>query len=320
MTDHHTILGAAMIALALTAGCATSIAPSETTAEAAVDDSEASEATPYRSMQEVLEDSTDNDWRPLDPENTLYMELKSGRVIIELATAFAPEHTANMKTLARAEFWNGLSIYRSQDNFVVQWGDPAADEENSRSLAPALEHLPAEFDRPLEGVTFTALPDSDGWSDQAGFTNGFPSATDSERVWLAHCYGAVGAGRAAEPDSSTGAELYAIIGQSPRQLDRNITLVGRVVRGMELLSILPRGPEPMGIYDSAEKYTPIISVRVASDVAETDQEPLEILRTDTQTFADLVEARRNRGGWYITPAGHIDLCNVPLPTRVSIEE
>src|SRR5690606_8858092 len=121
----------------------------------------------------------------------------------------------------------------------------------ARSLGRARTQLPAEFERAAAGLSFTQLPDPDGWAAQVGFVDGFPAAQDpaSGKAWMTHCYGALGAGRDAAADSSNGAELYVVIGQSPRQLDRNITLVGRVVRGMELLSALPRGPEPMGVYE-----------------------------------------------------------------------
>ena len=117
-------------------------------------------------------------------------------------------------------------------------------------------------------------------------------------------------------DSSTGAELYVVIGQSPRQLDRNITVVGRVVDGIELLSVIPRGPDPMGFYEDPAKRTPIKAIRLASEVPPSERSQLEVLRTDSPTFAAATEARRNRrDDWYKVPAGHIDLCNVPLPVR-----
>jgi peptidylprolyl isomerase len=107
-----------------------------------------------------------------------------------------------------------------------------------------------------------------------------------------------------------------VTGQSPRQLDRNITTVGRVVQGMELLSVLPRGTGPLGFYEKPEQRHTIKSIRLMADVPEKDRAAIEFLRTDTQTFTDLIEARRNRRDeWYVRPAGHIDLCNVPLPTR-----
>ncbi|MGH8078904.1 MAG: peptidylprolyl isomerase, partial [Lysobacter sp.] len=201
-----------------------------------------------RSMQEILDASKPGDWRALDPANTLYLELDNGRVIIELAPAFAPAHVGNIRTLAHEGYWNGLSINRSQDNFVVQWGDPAEEEKQRKPLGAAVAKLPAEFSRSSAGLQFEGLPDKDGWAPQVGFVDGFPAARDpkAETAWLAHCYGAVGAGRDVAADSSNGTELYVVTGQSPRQLDRNITLVGRVVQGMEWLSVLPRGMGPLG--------------------------------------------------------------------------
>jgi cyclophilin family peptidyl-prolyl cis-trans isomerase len=276
-----------------------------------------------RSMQEILETSKAADWRNLDPMRTLYMDLDAGRVVIELAPEFAPAHVANIRALARGGYWNGLSINRSQDNFVVQWGDPAEEEKDRRPLSKgAKPKLPAEFTRSNRNIPFTPLPDPDGWARQVGFSDGFPIGLDTSdgTAWLAHCYSMVGAGRDIAADSSTGAELYVVIGQSPRQLDRNITTVGRVVQGMELLSVLPRGTGPLGFYEKPEQRVAIRSIRLAADLKPADRLKLQVLRTDTPLFAELVEARRNRrDDFYKRPAGHIDLCNVPLPVRTAPE-
>ncbi|MNM55821.1 Cyclophilin type peptidyl-prolyl cis-trans isomerase/CLD [compost metagenome] len=272
----------------------------------------------YRSAQEIIEASPASDWHTPAPENTLYMNLEGGRVIIELAPEFAPEHVGNIRTMAREHFWDGLSIYRSQDNFVVQFGDVDADDSaKAKSMGSARKHLPAEFQRPAKGLAFTALPDRDGWASKTGFVGDFAVGSDGEQTWLAHCYGALGAGRNNDEDSSVGAELYVVTGQSPRQLDRNITLVGRVLKGMELLSTIKRGPDPMGFYENAAERTPITSIQLASELPADQRVPLQVLRTDSRTFADAVEARRNRvDGFYKRAAGHIDLCNIPLPVRI----
>ena len=271
-----------------------------------------------KSMQELLDTSKPSDWRALDPANTLYLDVPAGRVVIELAPGFAPAHVANIRTLAHEGYWNGLSINRSQDNFVVQWGDPAEEDKDRKSLGAAQAHLPIEFTRKSKGLAFERLPDSDGWAPQVGFSDGFPAARNpkSGETWLTHCYGTLGAGRDTAADSSNGSELYVVDGQSPRQLDRNITVVGRVVQGMELLSVLPRGTGPLGFYEKPEQRTPIKAIMLASDVPEAQRTPLQLLRTDTPLFTQVVESRRNRrDDWYKLPAGHIDLCNVPLPVR-----
>ena len=266
-------------------------------------------------MSEVLEATTPADWRPLDPENTLYLQLPQGRVVIELAPAFAPLHAANLRTLARQKYFDGLAIVRSQDNFVVQWGDP----EGKRSLGDARARLPPEFTvKATAGLPFERLADRDGYAPEVGFSQGFPAARDpaTGEAWLAHCYAMVGAGRGNEPDSGNGAELYVVSGHAPRQLDRNIALVGRVVKGMELLATQPRGSGPMGFYEKPEQYVSISSVRVAADVPVAERENLEVMRTDTASFRQLVDVRRNRrDDWYLVPAGYIDLCNVPIVAR-----
>jgi peptidylprolyl isomerase len=272
-----------------------------------------------RTMQEILDASQPSDWRRLDPENTLYLELDSGRVVIELAPQFAPAHVANIRALARGRYWDGLSINRVHENFVVQWGDPAEEPAQAKPLPEgAKAKLPAEFTVAAAGVPFTRLADVDGWAPQVGFSNGIPAARDpaANLAWPAHCYAAVGAGRGDTADSSNGTELYVVIGQSPRQLDRNITTVGRVVQGMERLTVLPRGTGPLGFHEKPEQRTPIRAIRLEADVPVAEREPIELFRTDTPAWDALVESRRNRtDAWYLHPAGHIDLCNVPVPVR-----
>src|SRR3954468_5573782 len=236
-------------------------------------------------LAEVLSRSKATDWRPLDPENTLYIELAAGRVIIELAPAFAPKHVANVKALARERYYDDLAIVRAQDNYVVQLADPDAEKpERARKVKNAQKTLPPEFDRPLDAsIPFTRLADGDIYAPEAGFSNGFPVAGDpkSGRIWLTHCYAMVGAGRDVALDTGGGAELYVVIGHAPRQLDRNVTLLGRVVKGMELLSVLPRGGGAMGFYEKAEQRVPIRSIRVAADVPEAERSHLEVMLTGT---------------------------------------
>jgi len=272
-------------------------------------------------MAELLAASKPSDWRSLEPENTLYLELANGRVIIELAPAFAPKHVANVKALARERYYDGLAILRAQDNYVVQWGDPNGEKpELARKIERAQRTLPAEFDRTFDSkLPFTRLPDGDVYAPEVGVSAGFPVARDKRngKMWLAHTYGMVGAGRDNAPDSGGGTELYVVIGHAPRHLDRNVTLLGRVVQGMELLSALPRGTGAMGFYEKPEQRVPITSVRVAADVPESERTPLEILRTDTPLFEQVIEARRNRREeWFQFPVGKIEIGNVPVPTRL----
>lgn len=282
----------------------------------------APETDPARpqTIAQVLASARDSDWRTLDPENTLYLDLDSGRVIIELCPFMAPGHTANVKALVADRFFDGLAVMRVQENYVVQWGDPAGDDPQlSRRVITGKKALPPEFDRPIDpGLSFTLLPDGDVYAPEVGFIDGFPVARDRQagRMWLVHTYGMVGAGRGNTADSGSGAEMYVVIGQAPRHLDRNITLFARVIQGMELLTSLPRGRGPMGFYEKAEQCIPIRSIRLAAELPEAERIGLEILRTDTPLFKRYVEARRNRvEAWFLYPAGRIELANIPIPVR-----
>ena len=123
-------------------------------------------------MSEVLEASTAADWRPLDADNTLYMELQSGRVIMELAPGFAPQHVANLRTLVAEGYFDGLFIIRSQENYVVQWGDPNVDDEGARSLGTAEASLPGEYFSDAAGHDFHPLDSRDAYADEVGVVVG----------------------------------------------------------------------------------------------------------------------------------------------------
>jgi peptidylprolyl isomerase len=267
------------------------------------------------SMTEVLKATSPADWRPLDPDNTLYVELSGGRVVIEMAPGFAPLHVANIKTLTRARYFDALSIIRVQDNYVVQWGDP----DNRHPIPAGIGKVAPEFDSPTPAhMSFTRLPDGDVYAPEVGFSDGLPVARSPSlhRTWLAHCYGMVGVGRDLDVQSGSGAELYVVIGHAPRHLDRNVALVGRVVKGMGLLTALPRGGAEMGFYTKTEAPTPIKSIRIAADVPVAERSNLEVIRTDSPAFAALIESRRNRPEeFFKVAAGRIDLCNVPIAVR-----
>jgi peptidylprolyl isomerase len=226
------------------------------------------DAAKHPTMSEVLAATTPADWRPLDPENTLYMDLPSGRVIIELAPKFAPLHVHNIKTLAKAGYFDGLAVDREQDNYVSQWGDP----ENRHPVPDGIGKTAPEFDAPLDSqLPFTRLPDGDIYAPEVGFSAGFPVARAAalHRMWLAHCYAMVGVGRDLDVESGSGTELYAVIGHAPRHLDRNVALVGRIVRGVELLSGLPRGSGCRSHRSSSRRTCRPLSASISKCCART---------------------------------------------------
>jgi peptidylprolyl isomerase len=265
---------------------------------------------------DVIKNAGATDWRDVDPEDLLIMELRDGgRVVIELAPDFAPVHAANIRALARGGWWSGASIYRVQENYVVQWGLNESDKPHPTGV---VKLPPAEYHRPLAGLDLRPLGFPDSYAPSVGHAGGWPVGYDPEsgRAWLAHCYGMVGAGRDLSPDTGTGGELYAIIGHAPRHLDRNIALVGRVLEGMESMTARPRGTEALGFIKDPAQHIPIARIRLAADIPAAERPAYQVMRTDSATFSAYVTGRANRGGsFFDVPAGGVDLCNALVPAR-----
>lgn len=281
------------------------------------------------------------EWVAIAPEDLLVMTLspdatgKPRRVVIQLMPApFSQGWVGNIRTLAKARWWDGMSINRVQDNYVAQWGDPNGEDAGRAKALPAgLKQMAegdyvASADRRLstdlaDRANFTRLGSGeaavsmrDAYAPLTAFTKGWPVGVDADTMWPVHCYGSVGVGRNLSPDTGSGAELYAVIGHAPRHLDRNIAVVGRVVEGIEHLSSLPRGTEALGFYVTAAERTPIASIWLASDLPAGERPGFEYLSTEGASFARYAEARANRkDAFFIRPAGGADVCNVPVPVR-----
>jgi peptidylprolyl isomerase len=255
-------------------------------------------------------------WKTIPANDLMVIDLANGgRVVVQLAPAFAPVHVGNIKALARGGYWNGATVYRVQDDYVAQWGLNDSDKPWPSGVNPK---PPAEYTRPLKGLTVKPLGSSDPYAPAAGFVDGWPVGYSPKAGWvtLAHCYGSVGVGRDLAPDTGTGGELYAVIGHGPRQLDRNIALVGRVVDGIDRFSTLPRGTAALGFYKDKSQYLPIASVRLASDMPVTGRPAYQVMDTNSPSFARYLKLRANRhDAFYQQPAGGVDLCNVQVPVR-----
>lgn len=267
-----------------------------------------------QSPGEIVAAAPASAWRAVDPDNLVLMDLANGgHVAIELAPAFAPAHVANIRALVRGHWFDGNAIVRVQDNYVVQWG--GADEKRPLPAGVAA-HLPAEYERPRAGLAIRPLGYRDAYAAEVGDADGWPVASDGKNAWLPHCYGMVGVGRDMPPDTGTGAELYTVIGQAPRHLDRNITVVGRVIDGIETMTALPRGTGDLGFYTDPAQRTAITRARLASDVPAAERPRYEAMRSDAPAFAAYVDARANRrDAFFVRPAGAVDLCNAPVPVR-----
>jgi len=265
---------------------------------------------------DIVAKSPASAWKAISPDDLLVMDLANGgRVVIQLAPDFAPVHVANIRALARSNYWNGATVYRVQDNYVAQWGNNDSDKPWPAGVTGK---PPAEYTRSVKGLAITPLGSPDPYAPGAGFSNGWPVAYSAKAGWadLAHCYGSVGVGRDLSPDTGTGGELYAVIGQAPRQLDRNIALVGRVIDGIDRLSSLPRGTGDLGFYKDKAQNVPIATIRLASEMPACERPSYEYMDTASPTFARYLHVRANRhDAFYIRPAGGVDLCNVQVPVR-----
>lgn len=259
-------------------------------------------------------------WQDIPPENLLLIDLASGqRVAIELAPLFAPVHVANIRAFARSGYWHSPAIYRVQDNYVVQWGNGEEEGGQAPPLPQGVVALPpAEYGRPLQGLSPRPLGFPDAYAPLVGHAGGWPLAWDPEsgRAWLPHCYGTVGVARDLAPDTGSGAELYAVSGHAPRQLDRNIATVGRVIEGFEHMTANRRGSEALGFIGNRVDRVPIARISMAADLPEGERPAFQSMRTDSASFAAYVKGRANRGGpFFAVQAGGVDVCNAPVPVR-----
>ncbi len=348
--------------LLLTAACAFALSlPAHAQTEAP----EEPEGAP--SPNQIVDATPQAEWVTIAPEDLLVMTLvpdaegTAREVVIQLMPApFSQGWVDNIRKLARAKWYDDITVNRVQDNYVVQWGDPNYDNPEGEGVAKPLPEGLSVMDEgeytedsfvpkasPDKGglqaaataigiiasrstlETIFSLPANeqqeagraalaDRYAEFSSIAQGWPIAGRNEEFWPVHCYGMVGVGRGYSPDTGSGAELYTVIGHAPRHLDRNIALVGRIISGMEHLSSLPRGSGALGFYtaEEADKRTPILSVRVASDLPDGERPQFEYLSTESETFARYAEARANRRDpFFIVPAGGADICNIPVPVR-----
>ena len=318
----------------------------------------AQDAKTYPAPSEIVAAAKADDWVAIAPSDLLVMDLapdskgKQRRVVIQLIPApFSQGWVSNIRKLAAAHWWDGTSINRVQDNYVVQWGDatekkalpeglavvPESAYSTNRDLSLGVDSRGANpkqirYSNADVGKLIASQQDpknveifsnefssqKDAYAGVTQFLGGWPAGSDKVEnkilTWPVHCYGMVGVGRNLSPDTGTGAELYAVIGHAPRHLDRNIALVGRVIEGIEHMSSLPRGTGALGFYEKEEERVPILSVRLGNEAK--DVPAYEYLSTDSGSFAAYADARANRrDAFFNIPAGGADICNIPVPIR-----
>ena len=260
--------------------------------------------------------ANDEGWQLVDPGNIAVLQVDGDRVVIELNPEFAPATVNQFRRLAREGFYDGQSFYRVIDGFVAQGGD--GSDMGAANNEPT---IPPEFERDwTDDIQYVRAQSPDLFAPEAGFVNGFPVAADrkSEKIWLTHCPGAIAMARLNAADSSS-TDFYVVIGQAPRYLDRNLSVFGRVVVGLDVLQRLPRGSkESNGILENIGDGSIIDSVRILSDRPQAEQFSLWRVDTNSPGFSEMLDARRNRDAEFFVhkPPAVIDVCQVPLSGRI----
>lgn len=274
---------------------------------AIADDDEAAPPTPV----EVLASATDDDWRPLDPENTLYLDLPAGLVVIELRPDFAPAHTRRIKQLTREGFYNGLTFHRVIEGFMAQGGDPNGDGTGGSEKPD----LPPEFARDSSKVENFNQLGRDRIAPRIGYIDGMPVAAQPEglrtfltgaepELWGVHCPGVMSMARATDP-ASANSQFFLMIGDARLSLDRRYTTWGWIVDGFEATRRIVRGEPP-------SRPTPIIRARIAADLPESEREDVLVMDTDSQVFVDYLKSRGE-----LSDDGYVkDICEIRVPVKV----
>ncbi len=258
------------------------------------------------SPTQIIDSAPAQDWRIVEPENLLVLSLPTGHVLLEMNTRLTPKHHQRLTELTQKHFYKDLSMYRFVEGFVAQGG---AGEEETQVPTLKQEFVKQTDKRlPLDIV----VNENDGYAARSGFLDGFAVAQNEQgtQTWQTHCIGALGMARGNEIDSGTS-EFYVVIGHAPRYLDRNITVFGRVLEGMEHLQRLQRP------HSSATPFNKIDDMVLASQLPEDQQPKVKVMRTDSESFAALVEARKNRPeSWFVATPNYIDTCAMQVPTII----
>jgi peptidylprolyl isomerase len=256
-------------------------------------------------------------WRELNPENTVFVEMPAGLVIIELNPAFAPETVKQFKQLAGDRFYDGLSFYRVIDGFVAQGGD--GSDLGELSNVPLID---AEFEIDWnEEFSYMHVQSPDMFAPETGFIDGFSVARDPSRnkVWLTHCPGIVAMARNDDPDSSR-TDFYIVIGQAPRYLDRNMNIFGRVVYGMDIVQQIKRGPaQDNGIIQDEAESSRISKMQLLAEIPEEVRLKVYVMDTSNKGFKKLLKGRLNRKQKFFhnKPPRVLDVCQVPIAGRIT---
>ena len=250
-------------------------------------------------------------WRPARLENLLVLDLPAGPVFVEMRPDLAPAHVAQIKTLVKRGFYNGLTFHRVIEGFVAQGGDPKGDGSGGSDLPD----LKGEF---LKDTTEVANFDEigrDRIAARVGFIDGMPAGAQPEslrafrtdrrvEIWPLHCPGVLSMARATRPDSANS-QFFILLGDARTSLDRSYSVWGMIVDGAENSRRIDRGEPP-------KRPTPIVRAQMATDMPAAERPNIEIMKTDSESFRKYVSALGAVKDGYVK-----DVCDVAPPRRVN---
>lgn len=246
-----------------------------------------------------------SDWRQLEPENTLVIDSSKGRMIVEMRPDMAPKGVERIKRLAREKTYDGLQFHRVVGQFVAQTGNP----NNKDGGKTDYSNLPAEmvFRLPYQAIDIFASRNSDATTGFLGsvpiqtvpVTDAISKANGEVRSWGAHCPGVAGMGRD-DPRDSANSEFYFMLAAT-RRLDRDYTVFGRVVSGMDVLLNITHG-EPPNNPDIMK------NVRVLADIPATERPKVSVM--SGAALETLITKKRQEKG------ADFSICDVQIPARI----
>jgi peptidylprolyl isomerase len=265
-------------------------------------------------------------WRAVSADRILIFDTTKGRILIETAPEFAPDHVARFSLFVRTGFFDGIKFHRVIDDFMVQGGDPRGDGAGGSG-----SNIDAEFFIERDS-SFPVVEVSARGYDRGGFWRGMPVVTQPiaqaavradgrVETWLTHCAGAVSTARNGSADPAEDRSLWnsadsqfflmrysARVDGTPNTfLDKRYTAWGRVVGGLDVVRAIN-----IGTVGSTPGFEPdtIIATSVAADLPEAERPAVWVLREDGPEFRELIASVTDANG------NAPDVCEIEIPTIV----
>lgn len=274
----------------------------------------AQDAAAPKSAVDIVAEAPASDWRTIDPENLLVMDLPSGQIIIEMRPDMAPAHVEQIKTLTRMGFYDGIIFHRVIEGFMAQGGDPTGTGSGDSPL----ENIPGEFARPLADGLGAHLLGRDDRAAEVGFIGTVPVGTQAPTLnkflaqqepilWGLHCRGVMSMARTNDPNSANS-QFFLMFGDSRDNLDQSYTVWGKIVDGYHNARRINRGEPPV-------RPTPIVRMRMMADIPADEQTKVEALQTNSDTFIEMLKTAR-----IMTEDGFVrNTCAIDVPVRINGE-